>query len=145
MTTLSIAALHRPLRDVSVKLPAPGLDPQPQRVEADEAGGVALVVAARPFLEGDEILVIERQRTLPADHRGVALVKLHSDGAAHMLLALVDQRLQHLALRREPEAVVDQLRITRHDLVLQMRSEEHTSELQSLMRISYAVFCLKKK
>src|SRR3546814_3594644 len=29
------------------------------------------------------------------------------------------------------------------DLIL--RSEEHTSELQSLMRISYAVFCLKKK
>src|SRR3546814_7560097 len=28
---------------------------------------------------------------------------------------------------------------------LQYRSEEHTSELQSLMRISYAVFCLKKK
>src|SRR3546814_10333728 len=28
---------------------------------------------------------------------------------------------------------------------LQRRSEEHTSELQSLMRISYAVFCLKKK
>src|SRR3546814_5674362 len=28
---------------------------------------------------------------------------------------------------------------------LMMRSEEHTSELQSLMRISYAVFCLKKK
>src|SRR3546814_6270064 len=33
------------------------------------------------------------------------------------------------------------------DLVhrLEGRSEEHTSELQSLMRISYAVFCLKKK
>src|SRR3546814_4987644 len=29
--------------------------------------------------------------------------------------------------------------------VIQSRSEEHTSELQSLMRISYAVFCLKKK
>src|SRR3546814_6960999 len=29
-------------------------------------------------------------------------------------------------------------------LFLQFRSEEHTSELQSLMRISYAVFCLKK-
>src|SRR3546814_9691141 len=28
---------------------------------------------------------------------------------------------------------------------LEHRSEEHTSELQSLMRISYAVFCLKKK
>src|SRR3546814_3877834 len=30
-------------------------------------------------------------------------------------------------------------------LYLEARSEEHTSELQSLMRISYAVFCLKKK
>src|SRR3546814_3607918 len=29
--------------------------------------------------------------------------------------------------------------------VFLLRSEEHTSELQSLMRISYAVFCLKKK
>src|SRR3546814_4638275 len=40
---------------------------------------------------------------------------------------------------------------TSHDTVspiatnLMTRSEEHTSELQSLMRISYAVFCLKKK
>src|SRR3546814_4965787 len=31
------------------------------------------------------------------------------------------------------------------NFALAMRSEEHTSELQSLMRISYAVFCLKKK
>src|SRR3546814_10248459 len=30
-------------------------------------------------------------------------------------------------------------------LGIEIRSEEHTSELQSLMRISYAVFCLKKK
>src|SRR3546814_2777936 len=30
-------------------------------------------------------------------------------------------------------------------IVQRVRSEEHTSELQSLMRISYAVFCLKKK
>src|SRR3546814_4599932 len=32
-----------------------------------------------------------------------------------------------------------------HPRVAAIRSEEHTSELQSLMRISYAVFCLKKK
>src|SRR3546814_5639935 len=37
----------------------------------------------------------------------------------------------------QPGRIVDQRR--------QARSEEHTSELQSLMRISYAVFCLKKK
>src|SRR3546814_1747278 len=45
---------------------------------------------------------------------------------------------------------VRRLEIDRHGLVDQrevgeIRSEEHTSELQSLMRISYAVFCLKKK
>src|SRR3546814_4789048 len=43
--------------------------------------------------------------------------------------------------------VFDQLRCLQrgeHDRLLD-RSEEHTSELQSLMRISYAVFCLKKK
>src|SRR3546814_4621144 len=33
----------------------------------------------------------------------------------------------------------------RHDAAIQRRSEEHTPELQSLMRNSYAVFCLKKK
>src|SRR3546814_5594092 len=32
-----------------------------------------------------------------------------------------------------------------HGGEVEIRSEEHTSELQSLMRISYAVFCLKKK
>src|SRR3546814_2428965 len=37
------------------------------------------------------------------------------------------------------------LLVTPNQIVLEPRSEEHTSELPSLMRISYAVFCLKKK
>src|SRR3546814_4936742 len=37
------------------------------------------------------------------------------------------------------------LREAQPEAELIVRSEEHTSELQSLMRISYAVFCLKKK
>src|SRR3546814_9756689 len=37
------------------------------------------------------------------------------------------------------------VRIAHHHVEILARSEEHTSELQSLMRISYAVFCLKKK
>src|SRR3546814_4895638 len=97
---------------------------------------------------------------LPSDHMHAALVKLQPYGAGNLGLAMIDRRLKHLALRREPEAVVDQFRITRHQFVLEVRraaiqrqlldpamrrSEEHTSELQSLMRISYAVFCLKKK
>src|SRR3546814_9650514 len=42
----------------------------------------------------------------------------------------------------ETAAAARQARVDRGDDV---RSEEHTSELQSLMRISYAVFCLKKQ
>src|SRR3546814_6805945 len=41
--------------------------------------------------------------------------------------------------------VLHQGRLLREGTLEQIRSEEHTSELQSLMRISYAVFCLKKK
>src|SRR3546814_2018979 len=43
-------------------------------------------------------------------------------------------------------ALVEHVQHLQHGLrLLLVRSEEHTSELQSLMRISYAVFCLKKK
>src|SRR3546814_1131495 len=42
-----------------------------------------------------------------------------------------------------PELIFDSGIRTGQDIL--KRSEEHTSELQSLMRISYAVFCLKKK
>src|SRR3546814_10321908 len=49
------------------------------------------------------------------------------------------RQVQVLALHRGAVTDADQL-----ELALE-RSEEHTSELQSLMRISYAVFCLKKK
>src|SRR3546814_6669381 len=57
-----------------------------------------------------------------------------------------DRRQVMLAVRLEGNV------LQKHDLVIAAhlaegaaRSEEHTSELQSLMRISYAVFCLKKK
>src|SRR3546814_1528161 len=52
-------------------------------------------------------------------------------------LALKENRI---VLAHQP--VVD---ATTHAVRYHERSEEHTSELQSLMRISYAVFCLKKK
>src|SRR3546814_3201992 len=51
--------------------------------------------------------------------------------------------------RRAGELRYEALGLTREmngqAVLEEMRSEEHTSELQSLMRISYAVFCLKKK
>src|SRR3546814_9648149 len=43
------------------------------------------------------------------------------------------------------KALLIQWHLDLEALTRQTRSEEHTSELQSLMRISYAVFCLKKK
>src|SRR3546814_3314354 len=54
------------------------------------------------------------------------------------------ERLVQQYLLEHPEVLVEALR--RYEQQQQAaRSEEHTSELQSLMRISYAVFCLKKK
>src|SRR3546814_6532093 len=64
----------------------------------------------------------------PGDLAGLPLYLV---GGSWRALARLD-----LELTKSPLAVLDQ-----H----QLRSEEHTSELQSLMRISYAVFCLKKK
>src|SRR3546814_10450758 len=48
---------------------------------------------------------------------------------------------EHMAVPFDPEGGATAFR----PRALDRRSEEHTSELQSLMRISYAVFCLKKK
>src|SRR3546814_3582458 len=50
-----------------------------------------------------------------------------------------------LLLDPQPELGQPQCRRPSQDKEIAARSEEHTSELQSLMRISYAVFCLKKK
>src|SRR3546814_8176645 len=45
----------------------------------------------------------------------------------------------------EVKSLATQTAKATEEIASQIRSEEHTSELQSLMRISYAVFCLKKK
>src|SRR3546814_6886769 len=59
-------------------------------------------------------------------------------GSPHNAVVLSDWK-SHNRLSRQPRH-----RVARPD-TRGHRSEEHTSELQSLMRISYAVFCLKKK
>src|SRR3546814_3138281 len=64
----------------------------------------------------------------------IFLVGLAALGAVGFAVAAI-ARLFGRDGRRDPQIVEAEYR----------RSEEHTSELQSLMRISYAVFCLKKK
>src|SRR3546814_2707002 len=62
------------------------------------------------------------------------------------LLQWVPGNLLKVAIDRFAEGLSDDLFLSKiNDAYLMARSEEHTSELQSLMRISYAVFCLKKK
>src|SRR3546814_5714089 len=65
--------------------------------------------------------------------------------------------LEYMTIRREDRPILDASKGKLRWIVIdeahsyigsaaaELRSEEHTSELQSLMRISYAVFCLKKK
>src|SRR3546814_5803325 len=83
---------------------------------------------------------LPREKGGPADLRqvGVGASLLHlsqQEAVARIIVA-------ELAVRRTPlvHLVEDALAAR-----LVLRSEEHTSELQSLMRISYAVFCFKKK
>src|SRR3546814_3942765 len=54
-------------------------------------------------------------------------------------------KLLNWLLQRKEACTVDLLDMDADSFKKGHRSEEHTSELQSLMRISYAVFCLKKK
>src|SRR3546814_6659357 len=69
----------------------------------------------------------------------------HRPGSLGLLLQRHElQRLEGRLAARRRTAVRDHPGVARPHL-LKGRSEEHTSELQSLMRISYAVFCLKKK
>src|SRR3546814_9201629 len=90
--------------------------------------------------DGDS-LVFSGRKCFVTDFRNAAhcLVAVRMAGAApHSDVALV------LVDTDAPGIQVEPLRPLAKDQEC-FRSEEHTSELQSLMRISYAVFCLKKK
>src|SRR3546814_2792406 len=72
------------------------------------------------------------------------------DGLVHISQLTADRRPESVGeVVKEGDAV--KVKVLGFDdrgkvkLSMKVRSEEHTSELQSLMRISYAVFCLKKK
>src|SRR3546814_2536423 len=90
---------------------------------------------------GDELLGRLRRRPVFQEHafdlepdRRIEGTETHRGLGAGARGELVDHR--------HPRAAAGQRGCDVERLV---RSEEHTSELQSLMRISYAVFCLKKK
>src|SRR3546814_8845768 len=96
----------------------------------------------RAALRGQVIVVLEdddlvRRATERLLRRcGAEVVAARSSGEALASLA---------ARRLAPWCIVADYWLSHEESGLAARSEEHTSELQSLMRISYAVFCLKKK
>src|SRR3546814_6643987 len=111
----------------------------------------ALAVALRPARQLADVgpaVDADHHATVAVDVPGQCLApvrgqQLHArirrDAAAYFIDELVEQHpLRRARAAGKVCAVAAQL----HE---QHRSEEHTSELQSLMRISYAVFCLKKK
>src|SRR3546814_5723388 len=80
--------------------------------------------------------------------RAVALqhvVSLRETTETRDLVAMADCEVQHVLHAQRAVKLHRKLLIGQILAVHQRRSEEHTSELQSLMRTSYAVSCLKKK
>src|SRR3546814_432149 len=69
------------------------------------------------------------------------LQEAHAEGAHAVILNAAGLTHSSIALHDAIKAIA----VPVIEVHLSNRSEEHTSELQSLMRISYAVFCLKKK
>src|SRR3546814_5908537 len=67
------------------------------------------------------------------------------DGPAPEAEAQGHGRHRHRSDASQHHQRPDRTRLYREEGARHPRSEEHTSEIQSLMRISYAVFCLKKK
>src|SRR3546814_1297502 len=89
------------------------------------------------------------RRVTLTDRQREALLHLPVDqGELLRHYTLSDEDLGHIRQRRRAHnrfGFALQLCVLRYPGRVLARSEEHTSELQSLMRISYAVFCLKKK
>src|SRR3546814_6458895 len=97
-----------------------------------------LKAAVDPFLFA-LIATVVLATLLPAHGTGVRLFDILTDAAITLLFFLQGAKLSRQALLSGAGAW------KLHGAVLtSTRSEEHTSELQSLMRNSYAVFCLKK-
>src|SRR3546814_8994030 len=67
------------------------------------------------------------------------------DVAINAMMATGCDPLRIQRMKKKKLALKDRLAQLEDGFIPDIRSEEHTSELQSLMRISYAVFCLKKK
>src|SRR3546814_10037063 len=84
-------------------------------------------------------LALDRDGLMKAQAR--ALLEAAAGKVLHVMFPMVSEPWEY----EQARALVEHQREWLVAQKKKLRSEEHTSELQSLMRISYAVFCLKKK
>src|SRR3546814_8677103 len=112
-----------------------------------ELGTTHAVAGAR-----QRTLLLQRANALVEHLADQRLAANHFDTRPGRALTFEHETLDRLHRRIGRDVGVTPDADIRHDvdvaavvLIEHRRSEEHTSELQSLMRISYAVFCLKKK
>src|SRR3546814_10499673 len=71
--------------------------------------------------------------------------QLEKEGLVERVKVATDRRSSLIRLTAKGKRSFRKMAQSHEEWVRTLRSEQHTSELQSLMRISYAVFCLKKK
>src|SRR3546814_4786110 len=82
--------------------------------------------------------------TVSADADADQSKRQHTQDAARRVVRMSSAEVMIEVCAKTPRQSRESQRVIRAG-AREARSEEHTSELQSLMRISYAVFCLKKK
>src|SRR3546814_2643428 len=91
----------------------------------------------------DRFLVLAERREVARRLKADLFISIHADSAGNPdARGATVYTLSEVASDREAARLA--ARENKSDIINGVRSEEHTSELQSLMRISYAVFCLKK-
>src|SRR3546814_9246596 len=104
-------------------------------------GDLERIVAMTLHPEAERLQPLENQKRAVGCERGAGVAqrsdaRTPDEGGRPQGLGVDDAVIGRVGLVEDREAVL---------VGDPVRSEEHTSELQSLMRISYAVFCLKKK
>src|SRR3546814_1646934 len=116
-------------------------------------GGALVALAMKAGFDPERLLEeFHRIDEVPFDagHRFMATVHHHTEGEPFLLLKGAPEKIVAMCAaecRDDGTQLLDQAEWLQraHALAARgQRSEEHTSELQSLMRISYAVFCLNK-
>src|SRR3546814_4940467 len=103
--------------------------------------GRTVAACARPIML---LSCSPEQETAPAPVAVDIIVANEQNRTLHLAYTAITKGQREVDIHARVSGILER-RLFEEGATVAARSEEHTSELQSLMRISYAVFCLKKK